>query len=142
MTTNEIQQEIVEEFLLFENKNDKYNYIIELGKDLAPLEEQYKIDENLIKGCQSKVWLITDVDDHGHIIFKGDSDAILVKGLVKMLIRVLSGKKPDEIIDTELSFIKEIGLNQMLSMTRSNGLVSMVKQMKLYALAYKAKLNV
>lgn len=141
MTTNEIQQEIVEEFSLFENKNDKYNYIIELGKSLPTLAGQYKIDENLIKGCQSKVWLITDVED-GAIVFKGDSDAILVKGLVQMLIRVLSGKTPDEIINTELSFIQEIGLNQMLSMTRSNGLVSMVKQMKIYALAYKAKLGV
>lgn len=141
MTTNEIQQEIVEEFSLFENKNDKYNYIIELGKGLGSIEDAYKIDENLIKGCQSKVWLITDVEDD-KIVFKGDSDAILVKGLVQMLIRILSGKTPDEIINTELSFIKEIGLNQMLSMTRSNGLVSMVKQMKMYALAYKAKLGV
>lgn len=141
MTTNEIQQEIVEEFSLFEDKNDKYNYIIELGKGLGTLDDQFKIDENIIKGCQSNVWLITDVED-GKIVFKGDSDAILVKGLVHMLIRILSYKTPDEIIGTDLSFINEIGLNQMLSMTRSNGLVSMVKQMKLYALAYKAKLGV
>ena len=141
MTTNEIQQEIVEEFSLFENKNDKYNYIIDIGKSLSGLDDVYKLDSNLIKGCQSKVWLITDVED-GKIIFDGDSDAILVKGLVQMLIRILSGKSPDEIIETDLFFIKEIGLNQMLSMTRSNGLVSMVKQMKMYALAYKAKLGV
>ena len=141
MTANEIQQEIVEEFSLFENKNDKYNYIIELGKSLEPLVEQYKIDENIIKGCQSKVWLITDVEGD-KIIFKGDSDAILVKGLVQMLIRILSNKTPDEIINTDLTFVKSIGLNQMLSMTRSNGLASMIKQMKMYALAYKAKLGV
>lgn len=141
MTTNEIQKEIVEEFSIFENKNDQYNYIIELGKSLSKLDEVYKLDSNLIKGCQSKVWLTTDVED-GKIIFNGDSDAILVKGLVQMLIRILSGKSPDEIIETDLFFIKDIGLNQMLSMTRSNGLVSMVKQMKMYALAYKAKLGV
>jgi len=141
MTTNEIQKEIVEEFSLFENKNDQYNYIIELGKSLPKLDDTYKLDTNLIKGCQSNVWLTTDVEE-GKIIFSGDSDAILVKGLVQMLIRVLSGKSPDEIIETDLFFIKEVGLNQMLSMTRSNGLVSMVKQMKMYALAYKAKLGV
>ncbi|MFT5914788.1 MAG: cysteine desulfuration protein SufE [Flammeovirgaceae bacterium] len=141
MTTTEIQNEIIEEFSLFDNKNDQYNYIIDLGKSLETMEESKKVDENIIKGCQSKVWLATDLADDKFIQFKADSDAIMVKGLVFMLVRILSNRTPQEILDTELFFMEKVGLNQMLSMTRSNGLASMIKQMKLYALAYQAKLG-
>jgi cysteine desulfuration protein SufE len=137
-TIGSIEDEIVEEFSLFDNWEDKYEYIIDLGKKLEPLSLEYKIDENKIKGCQSQVWLVAD-EREGRIFFKADSDAIIVKGLVNMLIRVLSGHTPQEIIDAKLDFINKIGMTNHLAQTRSNGLLSMVKQMKNYALAYKIK---
>ena len=137
-TIQETEDEIVDEFSLFDNWEDKYEYIIDLGKKLEPLDPQFKIDENKIKGCQSQVWLVADEHD-GRIYFKADSDAVIVRGLVSMLIRVLSGHKPQEIINTKLDFINKIGMTTHLAQTRSNGLLSMVKQMKNYALAYKVK---
>lgn len=139
MTISDIEQEIIEEFEMFENWEDKYQYIIDMGKDLKSLEEQYKTDNRLIKGCQSKVWLHSEVEN-GKIIFKAESDAIITKGIVALMIRVLSNHSPDEIVNAELSFINAIGLKEHLSPTRANGLVSMIKQMKLDALALKTKL--
>jgi cysteine desulfuration protein SufE len=138
MSITDIEKEIIEEFEMFENWEDKYQYIIDMGKDLKGLEEQYKTDDRLIKGCQSKVWLHSEVKD-GKIIFTADSDAIITKGIVALMIRVLSNHSPDEIINTELDFINKIGLKEHLSPTRANGLVSMVKQMKLDAIALKTK---
>ncbi len=136
---NEIQEEIIAEFELFEDWLDKYNFLIELSNDLPIMEPKYKTNEYLINGCQSKVWLRADLVD-GKIRFTADSDAIITKGIVSLLIRVLSDRDPAEIVDTELLFIDRIGLRENLSPTRSNGLLSMVKQMKLYALAYKTKI--
>ncbi|MBN8784364.1 MAG: Fe-S metabolism protein SufE [Sphingobacteriales bacterium SCN 48-20] len=137
----EIEKEIVEEFALFDSWDDKYEYIIDLGKKLAPLAQEHKLDENKIKGCQSTVWMVANYRD-GRVFFEADSDAIIVKGLVSMLIRVLSGQTPDAIIETPLAFIQQIGMTSHLAQTRSNGLLSMVKQMKNYALAYKLKNDV
>jgi cysteine desulfuration protein SufE len=137
-TIQETEDEIVDEFSLFDSWEDKYEYIIDLGKKLQPVEPEFKKEENKIKGCQSQVWLVAKNDD-GRIFFKADSDAVIVKGLVSMLIRVLSGHKPDEIINAKLDFINKIGMTTHLAQTRSNGLLSMVKQMKNYALAYKLK---
>jgi cysteine desulfuration protein SufE len=137
MSINEIQDEIIQEFELFDNWDDKYSYIIELGKSLAPLDEQYKTDDLKIKGCQSSVWLHTFMEGD-KIIFEADSDAMIVKGLVSMLIRVLSNQKPEAIAQSDLYFMDKIGLRQHLSMTRANGLASMIKQMKLYALAFQS----
>jgi cysteine desulfuration protein SufE len=137
-TIEETENEIVEEFSLFDSWEDKYEYIIDLGKKLQPLEPENKIEENKIKGCQSQVWLVAKERD-GRISFKADSDAVIVKGLVSMLIRVLSGHTPQEIINARLDFINKIGMTTHLAQTRSNGLLSMVKQMKNYALAYKLK---
>ncbi|WP_291725491.1 SufE family protein [Bernardetia sp.] len=141
MTINQIQDEIIEEFALFDNKNDQYGYIIELGKKLENLpKEDYK-DENLIKGCQSKVWLTAQKSEKNgetQIKYFADSDSTLVKGLVSLLMRVLSEQPAKEITSSDLYFIDKIGLGQLLSMNRSNGLASMVKQMKIYALAYQA----
>ena len=134
----EIEKEIVDEFSLFDSWDDKYEYIIDLGKKLPPLESQYKIDDNKVKGCQSTVWLVAE-NVSGIIYFKADSDAMIVKGLISMLIRVLSGHTPDEIVNAPLDFIRQIGMMNHLAQTRSNGLLSMVKQMKNYALAYKLK---
>ena len=134
----EIEGEIIEEFSLFDSWDDKYEYIIDLGKKLQPLEDQYKKDENKVRGCQSTVWLVADYKDE-RIYYKAESDAIIVKGLISMLIRVLSGQKPDDIVNAKLDFIKEIGMMSHLAQTRSNGLLAMVKQMKNYALAFKAK---
>jgi cysteine desulfuration protein SufE len=136
MTINELQDEIIETFELFDDWEQKYEYIIDLGKKLADLDEQYKTDDNIIKGCQSVVWLHADFKD-GKVIFEGDSQAIIVKGLVSMLLKVLSGHTPDEILEADLYFINKTGLTSHLAQTRSNGLASMVKQMKTYALAYK-----
>ena len=133
-----IEDEIVDEFSLFDNWEDKYEYIIDLGKKLEPLNPEFKIDENKIKGCQSQVWLVANEED-GRIYFRADSDAVIVKGLVSMLIRVLSGHTWQEILDAKLEFIDKIGMKNHLAQTRSNGLLSMVKQMKNYALAYKMK---
>ena len=134
----EIENEIVEEFSLFDSWDDKYEYIIDLGKKLPPLDEQFKKDENKVRGCQSTVWLVADYKD-GRIFYKAESDAVIVKGLISMLIRVLSGHRPEEIIQTKLDFIQKIGMTTHLAQTRSNGLLSMVKQMKNFALAYKLK---
>ena len=135
---NETQKDIVEEFSVFEDWLDRYNYLIELGNDLPAIDPQYRTNEYLINGCQSKVWLHADLVD-GKIDFKADSDAIIVKGIVALLVKVLNGRTPDEILDNELFFIEEVGLKQNLSPTRSNGLLAMVKKMKLYAMAYKMK---
>ena len=137
-TIEEIEKEIVEEFSLFDNWDDKYEYIIDLGKKLPALEDQYKKDENKVRGCQSTVWLVADYKD-GKVFYQADSDAVIVKGLISMLIRVLSGQSPDAIVNAKLDFVREIGMMSHLAQTRSNGLLSMVKQMKNYALAYKLK---
>lgn len=136
----ETQQEIVEEFALFDEWMDKYEHIIELGKDLPLIDEQYKTDENLIKGCQSKVWLHAALKD-GKIIFTADSDAIITKGIVGLVIRVFSNHTPQEIIDADLFFIDQIGLQEHLSPTRSNGLLSMLKQIRMYAIAFSTQAN-
>ncbi|NTS41734.1 SufE family protein [Flavisolibacter sp. BT320] len=137
-TIEEIEREIVEDFSLFDSWDDKYEYIIDLGKKLPPLEEVHKVDENKVRGCQSTVWLAADFRD-GRVFFKADSDAVIVKGLISMLIKVLSGQSPDAIVEAKLGFINEIGMMGHLAQTRSNGLLSMVKQMKNYALAFKVK---
>ncbi len=134
----ETEKEITEEFALFDSWDDKYEYIIDLGKRLPPLDMKYKIDENRVRGCQSSVWLVAEYTN-GKLFYQADSDAMIVKGLISMLIRVLSGRTPDEIIEAKLDFIREIGMTTHLAQTRSNGLLSMVKQMKHYALAYKLK---
>ena len=133
-----IEKEIVSEFGLFDSWEDKYEYIIDVGKKLPPLEDRYKLDENKVRGCQSTVWLVADYMD-GSIYFKAESDAIIVKGLISMLIRVLSGRSPEEILNARLDFIQQIGMTTHRAQTRSNGLLSMVKQMKNFALAYKMK---
>ncbi len=137
-TIEQTEREIVEEFSLFDSWDDKYEYIIDMGKKLPELEQQYKMEENKVRGCQSTVWLVADYKD-GKVLFKADSDAMIVKGLISMLIRVLSGHTPDEITTAKLAFIREIGMTTHLAQTRSNGLLAMVKQMKNYALAYKIK---
>ena len=134
-TIQEIQTEIIEDFAMFDDWMQKYEYLIDLGKELSPIEEQYKTEDNLIKGCQSRVWLYA-VQTKGKIIYTADSDAIMTKGIVAILINVLSGQSPSEIANAKLDFINEIGLKEQLSPTRANGLVSMIKQMKIYALAY------
>jgi cysteine desulfuration protein SufE len=134
----EIESEIVDEFSLFDSWDDKYEYIIDLGKKPAPLEEQYKKDENKVKGCQSTVWLVADYRN-GRVYFKAESNSVIVQGLISLLIRVLSGQKPDDIVGAKLDFLNEIGMMTHLAQTRSNGLLAMVKQMKNYALAYKLK---
>lgn len=137
MTIKEAENQIIEEFSIFTDWLDKYEYLIELGKSLPIIKESSKSETNLIKGCQSKVWLAADYVD-GKIYFTADSDAIITKGIISLLIRVFSGRTPQEIIDADLGFIKEIGLQDNLSPTRSNGLVSMIKQIKFYALAFSA----
>ncbi len=137
-TIDEIENEIVEEFSLFDSWDDKYEYIIDLGKKLPALDEEHKKDDNKVRGCQSTVWLVAD-DKEGRIFYKADSDAIIVKGLISMLIRVLSGQKADDIVNAKLDFINKIGMMTHLAQTRSNGLLAMVKQMKNYALAFKVK---
>lgn len=137
-TIQVIENEIVEEFSLFDSWDDKYEYIIDLGKRLPPLDQRHKIDENKVKGCQSTVWLVADYHD-GRVFYQAESDAVIVKGLISMLIRVLSGQKPDDIIDAKLDFIRQTGLTSHLAQTRSNGLVAMVRQMKNFAIAFKIK---
>jgi cysteine desulfuration protein SufE len=141
MTINEIQDELIEEFSLFGDWMEKYEHIIQMAKELPLIEDQYKQDENLIKGCQAKVWLHADFED-GKILFSADSDAIITKGLVSMVVRVLTNHTPKEIMHAELYFVDSIGLKEHLSMTRSNGLLSMIKQMKMYALALQSGVNV
>lgn len=140
MTINEIQDNIIEDFAAFDDWMDKYAMLIDLGNSLQPLDEKYKTQENLIEGCQSRVWLHADYVD-GKLVFHAESDAVIVKGIVALLIQVMSNHTPDEILNTELYFIDKIGLKEHLSPTRSNGLLSMVKQMRLYAMAFKAKGN-
>lgn len=137
MTINETQDSIIEEFSLFEDWMDKYNLLIDLGKELSVIDPKFKVKDFLIEGCQSKVWLHPDYDG-SLITFTADSDAIITRGIVALLIKVLSGRTPEEIISTDLYFIEKIGLRQNLSPTRSNGLLSMVRQIKLYAMAYNA----
>lgn len=137
-TIADIENEIVDEFSLFDSWDDRYEYIIDLGKKLPPLEASYKKDENKVRGCQSSVWLVADYRD-GRVFYKADSDAVIVKGLISMLIRVLSGQNPDDIVNAKLDFINKIGMINHLAQTRSNGLLAMVKQMKNYALVYKLK---
>jgi cysteine desulfuration protein SufE len=132
------EREIIEEFSLFEDWMDKYAHIIELGKTLPKISDEFKQDNYLIKGCQSQVWLHAEYQD-GKVWYSADSDAVITKGIVNLLIRVLSGSTPDEIIDTPLNYINQIGLKEHLSPTRANGLLSMIKQMKLYAMAFKTK---
>ena len=138
MTINEIQDEIIEEFSGFDDWMDKYQLLIDLGNEQAPLDEKYKTESNLIDGCQSRVWLQCDYTD-GRLHFTAESDALIVKGIIALLIRVLTNHTPQEIIDADLYFIDEIGLKEHLSPTRSNGLLAMMKQMKMYALAFKTK---
>ncbi len=138
MTIKEIQDELIDDFAFFTDWMEKYEYIIQLGKELPLIEEQYKQDQYLIKGCQSKVWLYPDLKD-GKVYFSADSDAVITKGLVSLMVKVLSGHSPKEIVESDLYFIDQIGLKEHLSPTRANGLLSMVKQMKLYALTFHAR---
>ena len=140
MTINEIQDEVIEEFSGFDDWMDKYQLLIDLGNEQEPLDEKYKTESNLIDGCQSRVWLQADYSD-GRIQFTAESDALIVKGIVALLIRVFNNRTPQEILDADLYFIDRIGLRDHLSPTRSNGLLAMVKQMRMYAIAYSAKSN-
>ncbi|MEL7586839.1 MAG: SufE family protein [Prolixibacteraceae bacterium] len=140
MTIEAIQQDIIEEFSVYEDWMDKYSYLIELGNQLEELDPKLKNDQHLIKGCQSRVWLVPELKD-GKIYFQGESDAVIVKGLVALLLRVASGHTPREIMETDLHFVDDLGLKQHLSPTRSNGLVAMIKQIKLYAVAYNRMAN-
>lgn len=139
MDINKRQDEIIEEFSDFDDWMDRYSLLIDLGNQLEPMDERLKTPDRLIEGCQSRVWLDATMDDSGHIHFKADSDAMIVKGIIALLTQVLQGATPDEILDNPLYFIDKIGLSQHLSPTRSNGLLSMVKQIKMYAIAFKAK---
>ena len=138
MSIPEIEQQIIEEFSAFEDWMDKYNFLIESGKSLKLIDPKHKVQNNLISGCQSKVWLHAEYSG-GRIYFSADSDAVITKGMVSLLVRVMDGQTPDDILEAKLDFIDQVGLKEHLSPTRSNGLVSMVKQMKLYALAFKTK---
>jgi len=140
MTIKEIQDEIVDEFSMFDDWMQRYEYMIELGKSLPLIEDKYKTDDNIIKGCQSKVWVHAEMKDD-KLVFSADSDAIITKGIIAILIRSFSNHKPAEIIDADTQFIDDIGLKEHLSPTRANGLVSMIKQLKLYAIAYQTQLN-
>jgi len=140
MKVNEIQDEIIEEFSVFDDWMDRYSLLIDMGNSLPLFDEKYKTESNLIEGCQSRVWLQADYID-GKVLFRGESDAVIVKGIVSLLIRVLSNHTAQEIIDADLYFIERVGLREHLSPTRSNGLVSMLKQMKMYALAFSTKTN-
>lgn len=136
MTIEEIQEEVIEEFSDYEDWMDKYQLLIDLGSDQEPLPAEYKVESNLIDGCQSRVWLQADLTDEGKIHFQAESDALIVKGIVSLLIRVLDNQTPDDILGADLHFIEDIGLKEHLSPTRSNGLLAMLKQMKLYAMAF------
>ncbi|MDR0939147.1 MAG: SufE family protein [Mediterranea sp.] len=138
MSINELQDEVIAEFSDFDDWMDRYQLLIDLGNEQAPLDEKYKTEQNLIEGCQSRVWLQADETD-GKVVFRAESDALIVKGIVALLIKVLSNHTPDEILGADLHFIDRIGLREHLSPTRSNGLLAMVKQMRMYALAFKAK---
>lgn len=138
MTIREAQEEIIDEFSMFEDWMQRYEYIIELGKSLPIIDAKYQVEENLIKGCQSQVWLHAE-NTNGNVVFTANSDAILTKGIIAILIRVFSNQKPADIVEADLSFIDEIGLKEHLSPTRANGLVSMIKQIRMYALAFQAQ---
>lgn len=138
MKIKEIQEEIVDEFAMFDDWDERYQYVIDLGKSLPVIDEKYKTEENIIKGCQSKVWLHGEKKD-GKVVFTADSDAILTKGIIAVLIRVFSNQEPSDILEADTAFIDEIGLKEHLSPTRANGLVSMIKQIKMYALAFQAQ---
>jgi cysteine desulfuration protein SufE len=140
MTIKAIQEEIIDEFALFDDWMERYEYLIDLGKSLPLIDSNFKTDDNIIKGCQSKVWIHSEFDQD-KVLFTADSDAILTKGIVALLLRVYSDQEPDAILGADTDFIDEIGLKEHLSPTRANGLVSMIKQIKLYALAYRAKSN-
>ncbi|MEP0212190.1 MAG: SufE family protein [Cellulophaga sp.] len=140
MTIKEIQEEIVDEFSMFDDWMQRYEYMIDLGKSLPLIDEQYKTDDNIIKGCQSKVWVHADLEGDT-LTFTADSDAIITKGIIAILIRVYSGQHPKDILDADTGFIDEIGLKEHLSPTRANGLVSMIKQIKMYAIAYQTQLK-
>lgn len=140
MTINEKQDEVIEQFQDFTDWMDKYQLLIDLGNELEPLDVKHKTEQNLIDGCQSRVWISTEMKD-GRLVFSADSDALIVKGIIALLIEVLSGHTPQEILDAQLYFIDRIGLKEHLSPTRSNGLLAMVKQIRMYALAYQAKSN-
>ena len=139
MSINELQEEVIEEFSAFDDWMDKYQLLIDLGSEQEPLDEKYKTEQNLIDGCQSRVWLQWDQDAEGNLIFTAESDALIVKGIIALLIRVISGHKPQDILDADLYFIERIGLKDHLSPTRSNGLLAMVKRIKAYALAFSLK---
>ena len=138
MTINEKQDEIIEEFSGLDDWMDRYGMIIDMGNSLPPIDEKFKTPEHLIEGCQSRVWVNAEVSPEGKVVFTADSDAIIVKGIISMLVDVLSGHTPQEILDSDLYFIDRVGLSEHLSPTRSNGLLAMVKQMRLYAMAFKA----
>jgi len=140
MTIAEIEQKIINEFSVFDDWMDKYNFLIDMGKTLPMIDAKYKTDQYLITGCQSRVWLSAEMED-GKVLFKADSDAVITKGIINLLIRVLSNQTPEDIVGIKLEFIDEIGLKDHLSPTRSNGLTSMIKQMKLYALVFKTKIS-
>jgi cysteine desulfuration protein SufE len=140
VSINDIQNEIIDEFSMFEDWEERYQYMIDLGKDLPLIEAQYKTDSNIIKGCQSKVWVHAELKDD-KLFFTADSDAIITKGIIAILIRVFSNQKPKDIIEANTDFIEKIGLKDHLSPTRANGLVSMIKQLKMYAIAYQTQLN-
>lgn len=139
-SVNDVQDEVIAEFSIFDDWMDKYALLIELGNSLKPLDDKYKVELNLIQGCQSRVWLHAE-DIDGRIHFQAESDAVIVKGIIALLIKILSGRTPDEIIDADLYFVDRIGLNEHLSGTRSNGLAAMIKQIRFYAMAFKAKEN-
>lgn len=138
MSIKEKAQEVIEEFNMFDDWMDKYNYLIEMGKSLPIIDAKHKTENNLISGCQSRVWLYAEMQG-GKVVFTADSDAVITKGIIYLLIRVLSNEKPEDILNADLSFIDQIGLKEHLSPTRSNGLVSMIKQIKMYAMAFQAK---
>ena len=138
MNIQAIQEEIIDEFSMFDDWDERFQYVIDLGKNLPLIDEKYKTEDNIIKGCQSKVWLHADEQD-GKLVFTADSDAIITKGIIAVLIRTFSNQKPKDILEADTTFIDQIGLKEQLSPTRANGLVSMIKQIKLYALAFEAK---
>ena len=140
MTIKSIQEELIDEFSMFEDWEERYQYMIDLGKSLPIIDEQYKTPDNIIKGCQSRVWVHAEMADD-KVVFTADSDAIITKGIIAILIRVFSNQSPQDIIDANTDFIDEIGLKEHLSPTRANGLVSMIKQLKMYAIAYQSQLN-
>ena len=141
LSINQIQNNIVEDFAQFDDWMDKYALLIDLGNSLEPIDDKYKVPQNIIEGCQSRVWLTAELNEDGIITYQAESDAILVKGIVALLLQVFSGRTPDEILNADLYFVEKIGLREHLSPTRSNGLLAMIKQIKLYALAFKSKMQ-